>query len=68
MQRRLRAMSHCSTAPNTVTCNTVLSAFDVAGKWSLAADLAASSRLVGLDLLSFNTAAKKHLDTLQMAA
>eukprot|EP00439_Symbiodinium_sp_Y106_P039491 s1288_g4.t2 len=40
--------------PNTVTYNTMLSALDVAGKWSLAAAVA-SSAAIALDVVSSNT-------------
>ncbi|CAE7564753.1 EMB2745 [Symbiodinium sp. CCMP2456] len=40
--------------PNTVTYNTMLSALDVAGKWSLAVAVA-STAATALDIVSFNT-------------
>ena len=44
--------------PNTVTY-TMLSALDVAGKWSLAAAVA-SSAAIALDVVSSNTASQPH--------
>ncbi|CAE7918299.1 MRL1, partial [Symbiodinium necroappetens] len=51
--RFLSTTSHTAD-PNTVTYNTMLSALDVAGKWSLSAALA-SRAAVALDSVSFNT-------------
>ena len=45
--------------PNTVTYNTMLSALDVAGKWSLAVAVA-STAATALDIVSFNTASQPH--------
>ena len=55
-------MSHYNTSPNTVTCNTVLNSFDVAGKWSMATVLFDASAAVGLDVVSFNTVTRTHSD------
>ena len=55
---RLIAISQCAVPPNTVSCNTVLRALDVAGHWSLAIAAATSYVAIGLDVVSFNTAAQ----------